>query len=384
MNNGTAATTNLVATLQPNANVLAPSGPQNYAAIVPGGMAGRDFTFTANGNSGDVITLTLQLQDGATNLGFATYSFTLGSNTACAGAPRISTSTVLSCSDGNTVATITLCNSGTATANNLVLTTANLGGVGGTPLLQSVGTLAPGACANVTVNFSRAPSGPTTLQVGGTYTGGWFNSNRRVTAPFCPPPCAPGAPGCGWEDGDMVTYNQDNWGTISTNASILMTNNFDAVYPNGVEIGINGAAGNSAIFTSPDAVLAYQPASGPPAPLDNDLVDPTSTSSGVFGGFVLALKFDVDFSDSGALHGSATMLHFGDLRVCRLTDTTAFNGQTVRQVLDAMNVALGGGPTAYTYDQLAALADNLTQSFESGAASLFAQQHLFNATTCPP
>ncbi|MEP6922022.1 MAG: hypothetical protein ABI967_12930, partial [bacterium] len=178
-------TTNLVATLQPNANVLAPSGPQNYGSIAPGGMAGRDFTFTAAGNCGDTITLVLQLQDGANNLGTVSYTFVLGCNTACAGAPRISTSTSLSCSGSNTVATITVCNSGTATANGVVLTTAKLGGVNGTPLPQTIGTLAPGACATVTVTFSGAPSGLTTLQVAGTFTGGTYNSNRKVNAPAC-------------------------------------------------------------------------------------------------------------------------------------------------------------------------------------------------------
>ena len=187
MNSGTGPTSNLVATLQPNANVLAPSGPQTYGAMAPGTTAGRDFTFTAAGNCGDVITLTLQLQDGATSLGTASYTFTLGCNTACAGAPRISVSSALSCSGSNTVATINVCNSGTATATSVVLTTAALGGVSGTPLPQSVGTLAPGACASRTVTFTGAPSGSTTLQVGGTYTGGSFNSSRRVTAPVCGP-----------------------------------------------------------------------------------------------------------------------------------------------------------------------------------------------------
>jgi hypothetical protein len=107
-------------------------------------------------------------------------------NTACAGAPRITTSAVLSCSGSNKVATITVCNSGTATANSVVLTTAALGGVSGTPLPQSLGNLAPGACATTTVTFSGAPSGATTLQTGGTYTGGSFNSSRKVTAPVCP------------------------------------------------------------------------------------------------------------------------------------------------------------------------------------------------------
>jgi hypothetical protein len=79
MNNGSAATTNLVATLQPSANVIAPSGPQNYGAIPVGGMAARNFSFTANGNCGDNITLTLQLQDGATNLGTVNYTVRLGS-----------------------------------------------------------------------------------------------------------------------------------------------------------------------------------------------------------------------------------------------------------------------------------------------------------------
>jgi hypothetical protein len=194
--------------------------------------------------------------------------------------------------------------------------------------------------------------------------------------------CA-GASGCGWQDGDMVTYNPDNWGTLSTAASTNLSNNFYAVYPGGgVEIGIGGPAGFSALFTSASAVLDYQPADGSPAPLDNDLQDPVSTSSGVFGGHVLAVQLDVDFSDTGHLNGSAN-LHFGDLRVCGLTATPGFNGSTVRQVLGSLNQALGGAATPYSYDDLAALASDLAQSFESGSASLFAQQHLFNASSCP-
>jgi len=381
-NGGTGSTTNLVATLQPNANVLAPSGPQTYGAMAPGATVGRDFTFTANGNCGDTITLTLQLQDGANNLGTVTFTKQLGTtvittvfsenfdgvlapalpagwttaasgvelpwvtsttnpdtapndtfapdpsnigntdlvspsfavpatgakvtfrnlynmestfdgmvleisinggafqditagggsfssggynatisssfgspiagraawsglsggtstsptyittvanlppasfgqnvqlkwraatdnsvsatgaagvrvdsivvsstsfvcNLACAGAPRISTSTALSCSGSNTVATITVSNSGTATANNVVLTTAKIGAVDGTPLPQNIGSLAPGASSVRTVTFSGAPSGSQILQVGGTFTGGTYNSSRKVVAPSC-------------------------------------------------------------------------------------------------------------------------------------------------------------------------------------------------------
>lgn len=253
-----------------------------------------------------------------------------------------------------------------------------------------------GTTALVTVNYDGGASGGTITNCahltgeGQTVTveDDEFPNVQAIDLTACdtqvigPHTCSPGAPGCGWEDGDMLTYNQDNWGELATQASTVLVASFDATYPNGVEIGILGAAGNSAKFTSPDAILDYQPASGPAGPLDNDLLDPTSTSSGVFGGHVLALQLDVDLSDAGALNGTA-MLHFGDLRVCGLTATPAFNDQTVRSVLGSLNNALGGGATPYSYDDLSILAANLTQSFESGSVSLFAQDHLFNAASCP-
>ena len=106
-------------------------------------------------------------------------------NNACAGAPRIGVSSTLACNGANTVATVTISNTGTATANNVVLTTAKLGAVNGTPLPQSLGNLAPGASAVAVVTFSGAPSGVQTLQLGGTYSAGSFTSSRRVNAPTC-------------------------------------------------------------------------------------------------------------------------------------------------------------------------------------------------------
>lgn len=78
-NVGTATTSNLVATLLATGGVSAPSGPQNYGALaMGGGSAIRPFTFTANGTCGNTVTATLQLQDGATDLGTATFTFQLG------------------------------------------------------------------------------------------------------------------------------------------------------------------------------------------------------------------------------------------------------------------------------------------------------------------
>ncbi len=78
-NVGTDPAANVVGTLQATGGVTSPSGPQNYGALPPGGPpVCRNFTFTANGACGGTVTASLQLQDGATNLGTVTFTFTLG------------------------------------------------------------------------------------------------------------------------------------------------------------------------------------------------------------------------------------------------------------------------------------------------------------------
>jgi len=78
-NIGAVKTTNLVATLQADSGVLAPSGPQTYGALAgSGGSAARSFAFTAGGSCGGTLTATLLLTDGPANLGTATFNFPLG------------------------------------------------------------------------------------------------------------------------------------------------------------------------------------------------------------------------------------------------------------------------------------------------------------------
>src|SRR5262249_34628598 len=78
-NLGTSNTTNLVATLHATGGVTSPSGPQTYGVLVAGGTnVSKAFTFTATGGCGSNLTATLQLQDGAANLGTVFYTFTLG------------------------------------------------------------------------------------------------------------------------------------------------------------------------------------------------------------------------------------------------------------------------------------------------------------------
>jgi hypothetical protein len=184
-NNGGASTSNLVATLQSSGGVLAPSGPQSYGAIPPGGTTGRDFSFTADPGltPGQTITATLQLQDGASNLGTVSFNFTAGPS-PCGGVRLVVTSTLTRTSPTNVLANYTVQNIGSTTAANVMLTTAKLGSTNGTPLPQSLGNIAPGGSASGDVNFTNSsPGTASTLTLGGSYTGGSFSSTKRVTVP---------------------------------------------------------------------------------------------------------------------------------------------------------------------------------------------------------
>jgi hypothetical protein len=209
-----------------------------------------------------------------------------------------------------------------------------------------------------------------------------INLTACDTVTIGPHACTPGAPGCGWDAGDLITYAQDAWGNAASTAGGLLIANFDTLYPGGVVVGIPGTAGFTMEFGDSLAVLAYLPASGAAGPLTADLIDPMSSSSGVFGGDVLALQLDVNFSDAGLLGGTSG-LRFGDLYVCELTTTTALNGLTVRQILAIANTVLGGGTGPYTADELDPVVFALTQAFVGGDPSTFAEQNLFSGG-CPP
>jgi hypothetical protein len=195
--------------------------------------------------------------------------------------------------------------------------------------------------------------------------------------------CTPGAPGCGWEDGDATTYTQSGWGAPTSPAGTLLSNRYNFVYASTfgtIEIGVPGTAGFSIVFTTSSAVLTYLPQVGAIGALTNDLLNPTSSSSGAFGGEVLALKLNVDFADSGDL-ASAASVRFGDLRLCGTT-TTALNGLTIRQILGIANTLLGGGSGAVSIVAMDPILQALNASFGGGMVSSFAQEHVLNGA-CP-
>jgi hypothetical protein len=195
-------------------------------------------------------------------------------------------------------------------------------------------------------------------------------SNDALAAPF--------------QVGEFITYSQQTWGSQGSAAEQVLLNHFADVYPNGVEVGIPGILGSSALFTTVDASQTYLPASGSAGPLQNDYLDPTSTSSGAFGAYLLATTFNMDLNDAGFLSGFADT-RFGDLTIRNLgvfvvegvfEDFSYLNGLSVREVLAVGNTCLGGGSCSSTYEGMTFIALNLSLAFNDGTTTQFAQDHL--------
>lgn len=184
-------------------------------------------------------------------------------------------------------------------------------------------------------------------------------------------------------DGDFITYSQEAWGTSGTTAAGVLIGNYVAVYPTTqLEIGIPGA-GNSIILTGATFVMNLLPASGGIGPLLTDETNLPATTSGTFGGDVIALRLDVDFSDAGVTLG-ALGIPFGDLVLYGVPSLPNLDDMTVRQFLGEVSSLLGGGTGIYSLDQLAGITDLLTNAFVDGVASQFAEDHLrFTQTPTP-
>ena len=180
------------------------------------------------------------------------------------------------------------------------------------------------------------------------------------------------------------TFSNDQFETGSEilwhNSAQLVVQGFNAAFASTgdlMQIGIPGSAGNSIIFDDPNAVLAYLPAIGPPGILTQDLLDPTESPSGVYGGETAALTLTVDFNDAGLFKGTSAV-PFGDLLLTGLTGDQAFlNGSSVRKVLSDANIFLGGSyQPAFSYLDFYTTVDDINNSFNGGPVSSWADQHL--------
>jgi hypothetical protein len=193
---------------QPPANALLTVTAVNISKIV--GTANPTFTASysgfVNGDTAAVLSGSPALSTTATTaspvgtypiavaqgtLTAANYTFTFVPGTLnVVAAPTIvlTTSAPLSGSaSAGYTATVTVTNNGSGAASNVTLTGAALGSVSGTPLPQTLGTLAAGGgTATVTVNFpgSAGANGAAVVEkISGSYTGGTFSASVHATLP---------------------------------------------------------------------------------------------------------------------------------------------------------------------------------------------------------
>jgi hypothetical protein len=163
--------------------------------------------------------------------------------------------------------------------------------------------------------------------------------------------------------GTWITYTQAEWGQNGDphhpNAGNLLANNFASVYPGGVTIGTNSL---SLTFTTVNAIQHFLPAGGKNGALQTTATNPNNSKAGMLAGQVLALKFNVDFTNAGWLGA--------DLKDLRIVDGP-LAGWSVQDVLDFGNQAIGGGgltknSVTLTFDQLNDIITNINQDFDRG------------------
>jgi len=182
-----------------------------------------------------------------------------------------------------------------------------------------------------------------------------------------------------WVPGQLNVYDEGAWGdevSPSAAATLLLTH-YDIVYASTFGVfEVGSPSGFTMYFTKAATLVEYLPASGIPGVLDASLVDPTSSSAGVFGGDVAALKLNVDFSDAGLLPGSAD-IPFGNLILRNLNSSfAALDELTVRQVLGDADACLGGSSCIIDVGDFEAVVANLNASFSNGYPDSFAEDFL--------
>src|SRR5260370_10778482 len=138
-----------------------------------------------------------------------------------------------------------------------------------------------------------------------------------------------------WFPGDVISCGQADW---AAGCGALLGADFFTVYATSVTVGLP-SPGFAMIFEGTSFVVAYLPAAGAPGPLDANLDNPTQTSSGAFGGDVLTLELNVDFSDAGFLLGTSG-IPFGNLILPNFTTLPNLNALTVRQFLGDVTTPL--------------------------------------------
>ena len=140
----------------------------------------------------------------------------------------------------------------------------------------------------------------------------------------------------------FCSYTPGGWGAPPNggNVASILYANWTAIYGSaGVTLGSTSKPYKYAKWTSPTAVTNYLPDGGTPGVYTTNYTNPLVTSAGEFSSQVLALRFNVNFSNAGKIKPgfSTTVVQSGPLA-----------GLTTTQVLALANAAVGGNTSVLT------------------------------------
>ncbi|MDZ7777488.1 MAG: LruC domain-containing protein [Bacteroidales bacterium] len=174
------------------------------------------------------------------------------------------------------------------------------------------------------------------------------------------------------------TYSKGGWGAPpnGNNPGVLMHQNFDAIYPNGMVVG--DPDNKTVTFTTASAVTDYLPGSNLPGrpgrPMSGTLrtsfTDP-GRPLGEMANQIIAAKLNRDYNEAGVL-GDNDNYTLGEL----IYVEGPFLGYTVNEFLDMAEIALGGGGlNGFSEEQYKNAAEDIVESFHEGNNA--------NILTCP-
>jgi hypothetical protein len=138
-------------------------------------------TLTATFTPDNVITPTTTAANA-----YKTYTIATASVPILVGTVTITTTGALSKVAGGYQMIVTVKNTGNVTASNVQLTQAALGAATGATIPASLGDIASGGSASVTLTFPSSAGGDGAAvaeRLSGTYTGGTFGGSFRATLP---------------------------------------------------------------------------------------------------------------------------------------------------------------------------------------------------------
>jgi hypothetical protein len=169
-----------------------PAFTASYSGFVPGDsvavLSGSPAFSTTATSSSPVGAYPITITQGTLTAANYTFTFVNGTLTVVQ-APTVvltTTATLAGSASAGYTATVTVTNTGTGTASNVQLNSATLGAATGSPLPQSLGTIAVGGSATVTVSFpgTAGSDGARAAETyAGTSSGGTFSASIRAVLP---------------------------------------------------------------------------------------------------------------------------------------------------------------------------------------------------------